>query len=201
MSDERIVVGAYFNNDDNGLHSGSAYVYDLENGVWQETQKLTASDGAVNDNFGFSVAMSDERIVVGAYRDNDDNVLNSGSAYVYDLENGVWQETQKLTASDGAENDRFGLGIAMSDERIVVGAFSFDDDGNNSGSAYVYDLEDGVWQETQKLTASDGAENDRFGFSIAMSDERIVVGAYLDDDNGNNSGSAYVFEREDGKWQ
>ena len=107
-----------------------------------------------------------------------------------------WQETQKLTASDGAENDSFVIGIAMSDERIVVGWFSWDDNGNDSGAAYVYDLEDGVWQETQKLTASDGAVNNSFGIGIAMSDERIVVGAYLDNDNGNNSGSAYVYDLE-----
>ena len=95
----------------------------------------------------------------------------------------------KITASDAASNDYFGYAVAIGSNKIVVGAYQDDDNGGNSGSVYVYDL-DGT-NET-KITASDGANNDRFGYAVAIGSNKIVVSAYQDDDNGGNSGSVYV---------
>jgi hypothetical protein len=106
----------------------------------------------------------------------------------------------KLTAADGASGDWFGYSVALSGERIVIGAFYDDDNGSASGSAYVFEREGGTWQQKQKLTAADGASGDRFGFSVAISGERIVVTTYGDDDKGDNSGSAYVFENTYDDW-
>jgi len=97
----------------------------------------------------------------------------------------------KLTASDGAPGDRFGYSVAVGSGRIVVGAAFDDDNGSDSGSAYIFDL-DG--NELSKITASDGAADDYFGYSVAVGSGRIVVGARDDDDNGLNSGSAYIFD-------
>ena len=187
--DDLVAVGAHY-NDDNGLNSGSVYVYEKVNGVWTET-KLTASDAAADDRFGTSVSAYDDLVAVGAIF-NDDNGSASGSAYVYEKVNGVWTET-KLTASDAATNDRFGRSVSVYDDLVAVGARFNDDNGSNSGSAYVYEKVNGVWTET-KLTASDAAADDYFGFSVSVYDDLVAVGAVFNDDGGSNSGSAYVHE-------
>ena len=179
----RIVVSAY-QDDDNGSSSGSAYIFDLDG---TQLTKIKASDGASSDLFGASVAVGSGRIVVGAYGD-DDNGFSSGSAYIFDLDG---NQLAKITASDGAAFDEFGRSVAVGSSRICVGAYEDDDNGSNSGSAYIFDL-DGT--QLAKITASDGAGLDRFGYSVAVGSGRIVVGAYLDDDNGNGSGSAYIFD-------
>ena len=180
----RIVVGAPF-NDDNGTDSGSAYIFDLDG---NQIDKITASDGAEADEFGWSVAVGSGRIVVGARFDDDNGRTNSGSAYIFDLDG---NELAKITASDGATDDKFGWSVAVGSGRIVVGAIDDDDNGTDSGSAYIFDL-DG--NELRKITASDGATGDKFGYSVAVGSGRIVVGAPLDGDNGSISGSAYVFD-------
>jgi hypothetical protein len=181
----RIVVGAW-GNDDNGSASGSAYIFDLDG---NEVGIITASDGAADDRFGYSVAVGSGRIVVGAYRKtvglNDDQ----GGAYIFDLDG---NEVGIITASDGAAYDRFGYSVAVGSGRIVVGAWGNDDNGEASGSAYIFDL-DG--NEVGIITASDGAADDRFGYSVAVGSGRIVVGAYWNDIGSNfNQGSAYIFD-------
>ena len=155
-----------------------------------EDTKLTASDAAADDRFG-RVAVWDDTIVVGAPL-NDDAGTNSGSVYVYRPDGlGGYVET-KLTASDAAADDHFGLSVAVWDDTIVVGAPLNDDAGTNSGSVYVYRPDgSGGYTET-KLTASDGAAVDSFG-RVAVWGDTIVVGAPFDDDAGTNSGSVYVF--------
>jgi hypothetical protein len=179
----RIVVGALF-NDDSGSNSGSAYIFDLDG---NEVGIITASDGAADDEFGTTVAVGSGRIVVGAPFD-DDNANASGSAYIFDLDG---NQLSKITASDFAANDRFGTSVAVGCGRIVVGANLDDDKASSSGSAYIFDL-DG--NQLTKITASDGAFDDRFGTSVAVGSGRIVVGAPLNNDNGSNSGSAYIFD-------
>ena len=111
-------------------------------------------------------------------------------------------DESKLTASDGAASDYFGGSVSVSGDYAVIGADWDDDNGNNSGSAYVFERDGaGNWSEVQKLTASDGAAGDEFGWSVSISGDYLVIGAYADDDNGSSSGSAYVFERDGfGNW-
>jgi hypothetical protein len=190
------IVGAD-RDDDDGTDSGSAYIYELVGGVWEET-KLTASDGAFEDRFGWSVSISADgtTAIIG-------NWSNSGSVYVYKQVSGVWEET-KLTASDGASYDYFGYSVSISADgtTAIVGALWDDDDGTDSGSAYIYELVGGVWEET-KLTASDGAFEDLLGYSVSISDDgtTALVGAIWDDDNGENSGSSYIYRLVKGAWQ
>jgi len=186
---DRIVVGA--SADDN--RAGSAYVYEPDGtGGYTET-KLTASDAAPNDVFGTSVAAAGDRIVVGANGD-DDAGTNSGSAYVYEPDGtGGYTET-KLTASDATGGDSFGGSVASAGDRIVVGAYGDDHGGSFSGSAYVYEPDGTGGYDETKLTASDATGSDSFGGSVASAGDRIVVGAYGDDDGGSSSGSAYVYE-------
>jgi hypothetical protein len=190
---DKIVVGSS-RDDDNGTQSGSVYVFDANDLTAQPT-KLTAFDGAPSDYFGLSVAATADKIVVGAYFDDDDG-SNSGSVYVYDA-NDLSATPTKLTAFDGAGSDYFGWSVAATADKIVVGAYYDDDNGLiNSGSVYVFDANDLSAQPT-KLTAYDGAPDDRFGYSVAVMGDKIVVNAYYDDDDGENSGSVYVFDAND----
>jgi hypothetical protein len=117
---------------------------------------------------------------------------------VYTFDGSSWIET-KLIASDGASSDYFGYSVAVDGDTVVVGARYDDDNGVDSGSAYVYRFDGTDWIET-KLLASDGATDDRFGISASVDGDTVVVGAYGDDDNGSNSGSAYVYTFDGSSW-
>ena len=193
-------MGAH-RDDDNGSSSGSAYLFRRDAGGvdnWGEVTKLLASDGAAFDLFGQSVAVSGDTVVVAA-RSHADNGTNSGSAYLFRRDEGGvdnWGQVTKLLASDGATGDVFGTSVAVSGATVLVGARLDDDNGSRSGSAYVFRRDEGGadnWGQVTKLLASDGAGEDRFGFSVAVWGATAVVGARFDDDNGSNSGSAYVF--------
>lgn len=189
-----IVIGADLDGE-NGLFAGAAYVYRFDGADWIEEQKLTSSDGVSGDLFGISVAIAGDVVVVGAYLD-DVVGKNSGSAYVYRHDGAAWVEEDKLTNSDGAPEDFFGINVALDADLIVVGADLDDDDGSRSGSAYAYRYNGVKWIEERKITASDANAGDFFGISVALAGDMLVVGAYLDDDRGIDSGSAYVYELE-----
>ena len=194
VSGARAIAGAQGANDD----KGAAYVFERSSGgTWSQVSKLTASDGAASDAFGHSVAVSGSRAIVGAPRD-DDGGSSSGTAYVFERNSGgTWAQT-KLTASDAAADDLFGVSVSVSGARAIVGAIRDDDNGSNSGAAYVFERgSEGTWAQT-KLTASDGAENDAFGQGVSVSGDIAVVGAVGDSDNGTRAGAAYVFERSSG---
>ena len=192
------VVGAY-GNSDVADRAGAAYVFRRLGDVWVQDVKLVAYDGAVYDWFGRCVAISGDVVVVGAWRD-DDAGTESGSAYVYRYDAGSWGLDAKLTASDAAANDWFGISVAVSGNVVVVGARWDDDNGLNSGSAYVFAFDGVDWEEEAKLTASDGAVDDSFGYSVAVDGDVAVIGAFQDDDNGADSGSAYVFRYDGDSW-
>jgi hypothetical protein len=199
ISGDYAIAGAYA-NDDNGYNSGSAYIFapnevDLAN--WDEVAKLTASDGAIGDWFGWSVSISGDKIIVGAYYD-DDNGNNSGSAYIFNRDGTNWSEQAKLVASDGAEGDYFGSSVSIIGDYAIIGAYYDDDNGEDSGSAYIFKRNGLSWSEEAKLVVSDGAANDWFGWSVFLSSGYAIVGAYGDDDNGNNSGSAYIYSYSGG---
>jgi FG-GAP repeat len=198
VSGDTVVVGA-FGNDDAGTDSGSAYVFVRSGSSWSQQQKLTASDGAVGDSFGVSVAVDGDTVVVGAKGD-DDAGGSSGSAYVFVRSGTNWTEQAKLTASDAAADDFFGSSVAVSGDTVVVGAFGNDDAGPSSGSAYVFVRSKSSWSQQQKLTASDAAQGNSFGGSVAIDGDTVVVGAFGNDDAGTNSGLAYVFVRSGTSW-
>jgi len=166
IGNDKIGVGMQL-ADDAGESSGSVYVYNLD-GTGEV--KITASDGAPYDNFGISVAIGNNKIVVGSHQDDDDGSF-SGSVYVYNLD-GTGEV--KITASDGAGSDLFGISVAIENDKIYVGSYRDDDNGSSSGSVYVYNL-DGTGEV--KITASDGAQYENFGTSVAAGNNKIVVGA------------------------
>ena len=182
LSGDMALVGA---QGDDGF-TGSAYVYRFDGSTWVEEQKLTASDPAASDFFGVSVSLSGDVALIGAQGDDG----FTGSAYVYRFDGSTWVEEQKLTASDAAGEDRFGVSVSLSGDVALIGA-SVDD--GSTGSAYVYRSDGSTWAEEQKLTASNAAAGDLFGISVAVNGDVALIGARDDDDHGSNSGSAYVF--------
>ncbi|MCH8034369.1 MAG: PKD domain-containing protein [Bacteroidetes bacterium] len=112
----------------------------------------------------------------------------------------VAQPEIKLTASDAAAGDLFGFPVSISGDRVIVGAGEDDDAGFNSGSAYIFSFDGTSWIEEAKLNASDAAAGDRFGFSVSLDGNRVIVGAGRDDDAGFDSGSAYIFSFDGTSW-
>jgi len=186
-------------DDANGASSGSAYVFQFNGSNWVQQAKLLPSDGEANEYFGSSVAISGDTAVIGTPWD-DDNGNASGSAYVFQFDGSNWVQQAKLLASDGAESDLFGDSVSVSDEIALIGAWGDDDNGNASGSAYVFHFDGSNWVQQAKLLASDGAESDFFGNSVSISGDIAVISAHQDDDNGFNSGSAYVFRFDGSNW-
>ena len=157
-----------------------------------QVSKLLASDGDVADSYGQAVSISGTAAVIGAIGD-DDNGEESGSAYVYRYAGDVWSEESKLTASDGEAYDGFGNAAAIDGDLIAVGAPWDDDNGENSGSAYLFRHNGVEWIEQAKLLPGDGAPKDSFGRAVGISGDLVIVGADNDDDNGENAGAAYIF--------
>ncbi|MGH9840106.1 MAG: hypothetical protein ACREEM_15085 [Blastocatellia bacterium] len=201
LSGDTVVLGANTDDNDANVNQGSAYVFtrSFTNGgaLWTQQQKLIANDGAADDDFGFSVALSGDAVVVGAPSNDTGTNVDRGSAYVFTRNGAAWTQQQKLIANDGVTGDVFGLSVALSGETVVVGA-SNDDNGANAdqGSAYVFTRSGAAWTQQQKLTANDGAAIDVFGFSVSLSGDTLVVGAEGDGIGANAfQGSAYVFTR------
>jgi len=177
---------------DNGLVSGSAYIFDVTNG--QQLFKLFPDDGSKYDQFGYSVSVSGNMAVIGApYKDTD--FFQAGAAYVFDLTTG--RQLLKLAALDGGASDNFGNAVAVDGNLAVIGAFHDHDNGFRSGSVFVFDTTTG--QQLLKLLPPDGEPFDLFGNSVAISGNLAIIGVPDDDDNGSNSGSAWVYDLTTGQ--
>ncbi|MEM6325908.1 MAG: FG-GAP repeat protein, partial [Bacteroidota bacterium] len=202
LDGERALIGAVSDAHGGGVGAGSAYVFDLSGGVWNETQKLIASDADDGDEFGASVSLDGTRALIGAWRADVGGASSGGAAYVFDLAGGTWSQTQKLTASDADDGDQFGGSVSLGGERVLIGAgFDTHSGLTEAGSAYVFDLSGGTWSQTQKLTASDADDGDQFGSSVSLGGNRVLVGADHDSHSGlTEAGSAYVFDLSGGTW-
>jgi hypothetical protein len=202
------VIGANNDEDPNGSGAGSAYVFQQEGEAWSEETKLTPEDGDSDDFFGISVGVSSDgtTAVIGASNDDNPNGFDAGSAYVFQRESGAWSEETKLTAEDGDSEDGFGesVGVSSDGTTALIGAPEDDNpNGENAGSAHVFQRVEGVWREETKLTAEDGDSGD-FGESVGVSSDgtTAVIGAFGDEDpNEELAGSAYVFQRVGEEWR
>ncbi len=182
-----VAVGVPRNSNENGSRAGSVYLFDASTG--EQIAKLLTNDGENYDGLGSSVAVQDGIVVAGAAGD-DDNGSSSGSVYLFDVATG--KQIAKLRASDGSENDAFGRDIAFANGIVAVGAISDEDNGPSSGSAYLFDASNG--SQIAKLLPSDGASGFAFGSSLAIANGVVVVGTGWEDDAGNDTASAYVFD-------
>jgi len=206
------IVGARLEDPSGVSNAGSAYIFELVNGQWTELAKLTASDKASNDQFGYSVSLSGDGLtaIVGAYQEDPDGVSSAGSAYIFEKGSG-WtsgssNQSGKLTASDKGSGDEFGSSVSISSDgsTAIVGAPLEDPSGlSAAGSVYIFEKGSGWTSGTEdaKLTASDKAADDNFGQSVSISGDgsTAIVGAPLEDPSGfSGAGSAYIFEKGSG---
>ena len=188
----QIVVGAKSYNNftpDLKFNSGAVYVYDANNLSVTPT-KLAPSGLDANDSFGWSVAANSNQIVVGAYND-DDQGNNAGAVYVFDATN-LSATPTKLVPSGLDASDNFGYSVAATSNQIVVGAYGDDDQGSNAGAVYVYDATN--LSATPTKLAPSGLGSDLFGWSVAVISNQIIVGTWLDDDQGTTAGAVYIYD-------
>ncbi len=208
ISGDTAIVGAFQEAPGGIAFAGAAYLFERNQGGpdnWGEVKKLTASD-AQGGRFGHGVSLSGDTAIVGALaaRVGGSGGFLAGAAYLFERNQGGpdnWGEVTKLTASDAQSGDSFGISVAMGGDTAVVGALEEDAGGRNAGAAYVFERNQGGpdnWGEVKKLTASDAEAFDFFGISVAVSGDRAIVGAYLEDAGGVGfaAGGAYVFERD-----
>ena len=173
---------------------GAAYVFSQAAGAWTQSQKLAPSDSATANVFGASVAIYGNTAFVGAFGANS----AQGAVYVFTKSGGTWAQTQKITANDGVPGDEFGDDVVTDGTTLLVGAIFAN---GGAGAVYVYTNSSGTWVQTQKLTASDAAYDDWFGFSIALQGTMAIVGAPFADVSGNaDEGAAYVLAPSGATW-
>ncbi|MBX3404140.1 MAG: hypothetical protein KF699_12080 [Phycisphaeraceae bacterium] len=199
---DTLVVGS--DGDDVGANAnqGSAHVYRWTGSGWVHEAVLTAADGAADDNFGSSVAIDGDTIVVGAPGDDTGGVNNHGSAYIFTRMGTTWTQQARVIAEDGAAQDAFGRAVSIWADTVVVGALLADIGGNSDqGAAYVFTRTGTSWSQQAKLEAAAGAEDDRFGNAVAVWGDWAVVGAALDDVGAaTDRGSVHVFARNGSSW-
>lgn len=202
LSGDTALVGAPYGDVSSNSDQGAAYVFVRSGTTWSQQAKLTATDGAAIDQFGFSVALSGDTALIGANLADGAN-QNQGAAYVIVRSGTAWSQQTKLTVTNGGFGDQFGASVALSGETALVGAPNGDVATNgNEGTAYVFIREGGtIWSLQQTLTADSPASNDKFGASVALDTDTALVGAPSDDVGSNpDQGSVYVFVRSGATW-
>lgn len=181
------------------LVAGSTALERRDIAITPVSAKVLPTDARQHDSFGRSLAMSGETVLVGAKGD-DAAGNNAGTAYVFQRIAGRWVEQARLRAGDAEPNDAFGYAVALSGDTALVGASQEDSRGNGAGAAYVFTRRGTVWTQDAKLTARDGSSFDAFGYAVAIDADTAVIGAREDDVAGDDTGSAYVYERRGGAW-
>lgn len=228
ISNNYAIVGAQLeDNDAEGKNpkqdAGAAYIYERgTDGKWKQVQKIVAADRMPGANFGWSVGISGNTIVVGAIYERFDATgrnesTSEGAAYVFERgSDGVWKQTQKLLSSNRDSGyDYFGCSVGIDGNIIVVGASGHSRDSTerqegyvgDAGAVFVFEKKGNNWRRTYKLLASDREHGGAMGNSVAISGNRVIAGAWAQDFgmNGENrmeaAGSAYIWEQiDDGKW-
>ncbi len=175
---------------------GAAYIFVRSGTTWTEQQKLFASDAQGQDYFGSSILIEGDTVVVGSQSGLSAPGTKKGAAYVFVRSGTSWTQQQKLIASDGAAGDRFGISLAMSGSKLIVGASGVDlnSDNNGEGSAYIFELAGNVWNQEQKIHLAPEVQFPSFGRSVAIDGETILVGAPGENGTaGAAQGAAYIF--------
>jgi hypothetical protein len=198
LSGDTAVVGAGL-DDVAGVNAGCVYVFVRSTGVWTRQALLKSHDVTAGDEFGGSVSISGDTLVVGARQAS--NPLNlSGSVYVFVRTGSTWTQQAELSVPDAAVNDLFGSSVAIDGDTIAAAAPNDDDGGSNSGSIYIFTRTGTIWSQQAKLVAPDANTSDLLGSRLSLSGDTVMAGVPTDDDGGSNTGSVYVFQRTGETW-
>ncbi len=189
-----LIVGAPL-HDSYGRDAGAVYVFAFDGIAWVQRQKLIGADTVPGDRFGSALALSGGWLAVSAPQHGA-----GGAVYLFTLDGGAWVQRHKVSAGDTIAGDRFGSALALSDGWLAAGAPLHRASGSFSGAVYLFEFNSVAWVQRQKLVASDTVANDSFGSALALSSQRLIVGAPLHSANGPASGAVYVFDRNGATW-
>lgn len=201
ISGDYAVIGAPNADVGADVNCGAAYVFFRSGSVWSQQAKLVAADNEDSDNFGFSVSISGDYIIVGAFTD-DGAAIDQGSAYIFVRSGTTWTQQDQVFASNASAQDRFGYSVGISGDYAIVGAPMDDVNANaDQGSAYFFVRSGNNWTQQEQVIGPFTDAGDFFGFSVAMQGDNAIIGAPRDDVGGNNrEGSAHVFVRLGSDW-
>lgn len=199
ISGDTVVIGEPSGNTVGIEGRGCAHVYTRSGTAWSFQATLKPGDPAIGDKFGYSVAVDGNTVVAGSYMD-DDAGNASGSAYVFTRSGTAWSQQAKLTATDAAAQDLFGMSVAVAGDTAMIGSTLDDTTAANTGSVYVFARSGTKWTQKSKLTAGDARANEMFGNTVAISGTTAAVGALRDAESTTSSGSVYVFAYNGSKW-
>lgn len=179
-------------DDGRALNAGAAYAYRLEDDAWVQEGVLRGSDSGASDEFGASVAVGQDWIVVGAPRDNEGLHVDAGAAFFFHFDGATWSEAFKYISADASASDFLGRSVTIDGDVAAVGSPAEDSTGTNAGAVYVLRRVDGLWVADPQLTAPDTAAFDAFGTAVALAGDELFVGATGDDDSGDGAGAVYA---------
>lgn len=181
---------------------GAAYVFTRSGGTWSQRAKLQATEGAAGDYFGAHVALDGATALIAAPGDDTAAGADAGSAYVFTGSGSTWTEQAKLTPNGAAAGDIFGGSVALDGGTALVGAAYADTPaGENAGAAYVFTGSGSQWSQAAKLVPGDGAAQDQFAYSVALSGGTALVGSHFADTvAGSSAGAAYLFTGAGSTW-
>lgn len=210
ISGNRIAASAWFDNP-LGQNSGAAYLFELGPDGWEEIARLVPEESEPFDNFGITIAIDGDAVVVGA-DESDDLEENPrpipGSAHLFqrDAGTGEWTATQKLTAEDDNPVQRFGRSVGISGDTIAIGASgAFNAAGRNTGAVFIFERassDSNSFTQVDKLAPDDLTDGSTFGFSLRLKQDALIAGApNAEVDRFESAGAAYVFTRDSrGRW-
>jgi FG-GAP repeat len=195
LAGKTALVGADWKDVGGKYHSGAAYVFTRSGKRWSQRTRLTAAHPAPHGFFGGSVALAGDTALIGARFATVGGQSCAGAAYVFARSRATWSQQARLTAADAAAYDSFGLSVALSGDTALVGALWKTVGGHSSaGAAYVFARWGTSWSQQAKLTAADAAQNDSFGYSVALAGTTALVGADAKAIGGHRAaGAAYVY--------
>jgi len=180
-------------SDNTGPNVGAAYVFVRSGTNWTQQAYLKASDASSSDHFGISVAVSSQTVVVGAPFASTTADDDAGAAYVFARSGTEWTQEARFEVLNALRDDHFGSAVAVSGNDVVVGAPFATTSALDSGAAYVFERNGTNWSLQADLIPSATSQQSGFGGAVALSDDKVVVGAAGDNHIVRLSGAAYVF--------
>ena len=201
ISGNYAIVGAFLDDVSANSNQGSASIYQFDGTTWVLMQQLTDASGEVDDLYGFSVSISNNYAVVGAYQDDVNGITDQGSVSIYQFNGTTWELMQKMSGTPGAYFS-FGISVSTSGNYVIVGAQGETVNANpNQGTASIYEHDGKNWILIQKIIDVTGALGDLFGRSVSISDNYAIIGANGDDVGANvNQGSASIYQYDGLSW-
>ena len=196
VSGRTVVVGAPQHSHSGLRFPGAAYVFDRVGTNWVQKAKLTASDAAKSDRFGHSVAISGDTIIVGAPLRDTPAGKDAGTAYIFVPDGDSWKQQAMLMPAKAGASNQLGFGVATTGNIAIVGAPARNEGARAAGAAYSFVRVEGVWEEKEKVVPKDGARDLKFGSSIGMSDNSVVISSHNAVNEGPgfaNGTAAYVY--------